>query len=252
MAEWYYARGENEKTGPLTMEQLARAFLNGEINADTYIQKEGMRKWRRFDRLSSFEKLNAMRAEIAQKKLSESFLKDTSPDVSTSYTADKKAVSLKLAGKNTEAKNAARSQTPSEEELKLPVTSQAATILSYVPYTLSEILSRAIWVIRHAMAITVYGGTALVLAAEINNYAKLKIGFLDTVHERVSGAFKGRAPQTSFEPSCDDSSAERRAMTLENLYDKARLFEELGELAEAEETRRRIAQVETIMENCAR
>lgn len=250
MAEWYYAKGENQKTGPLTIEQLARAFLNGEINADTYIQKEGMEKWRRFDRLNSFEKLNAMRAEMAQKKLSESFLKDTSPDASTSYIADKKAISMKLADKKAEAKNAAQPQTPPDEELKLSLTSQAATMFSYVPYAFSEILSRAIWFIRHAIAITVYGGIALVMAAEINNYAKLKIGFLDTIHARVSGAIKGRAPQTSFKPSCDDSSAERRAMTLETLYDKVKLFEELGEFAEAEKTRQRIAQVETIAENC--
>ena len=39
---------------------------------------------------------------------------------------------------------------------------------------------------------------------------------------------------------------------METLYDKVKLFEELGELAEAEKARRRIAQVETIADNCAK
>jgi hypothetical protein len=244
MAEWYYAKGNNEKAGPLTIEQLARAFLNGEINADTYIQKEGMQKWRRFDRLSLYEKLNAMRAEMSQKKLSESFLKDTSPDTSTSYVASKKAVSMQLADKNS------HSQTPQDEELQLPLTSQIATLFSYAPYAFREAVSGAGWFFRHAIAITAYAAIVLVLVAEINNYADLRIGFLDKVHTQVSGAIKGRGVQTTFEPTCDDTAAERRMVALEALNDKVKLFEELGDSGEADKIRQRIAQLATIADNC--
>jgi hypothetical protein len=250
MAEWYYAKGKNEKAGPLTIEQLARAFLNGEINADTYVQKEGMEKWRRFDRLSVYEKLNAMRAEMAQKKLSESFLKDSSPDASTSYIAGKKAVSLKLADKNAKAGNNPQSRTAPDEEPKPSFASQAATLFSYAPYAFREILSKAIGFIRHAITITAYGSLALILVAEINNYAKFNIGFLDTVHTQVAAVLKGRGAQTSFKSSCDNSSAEQRAMSLESLDEKVKLFEELGELAEAEKTKRRIAGIEAVADNC--
>lgn len=245
MAEWYYAKGNDEKVGPLTIDQLARAFLNGEINADTYIQKEGMQKWRRFDRLSVYEKLSSIRAEMAQKKLSESFLKDTSPDISTSYAANKKAISIKPVDK----KN--NSEIAQDEKLEMSLASQASTYFSYIPYVIREISSRAIWLSRHAIAITAYGAMFVVLMAEINNYAKLNIGFLNTVHTHVRGAIKGGGVQTTFEPACDDAATERRAMALETLNDKARLFEELGELGEAEKTRRRIAQIEGISENCA-
>lgn len=244
MAEWYYAKGNDEKAGPLTIDQLARAFLNGEINADTYIQKEGMQKWRRFDRLSVYEKLNAMRAEMAQKKLSESFLKDTSPDISTSYVADKKAVSIKPADKINQ------SETTQDEPLELPLASQIATLFSYVPYTLREIASWAIWLSRHAIAITAYGAILLVLFAEINNYANLRVGFLDTVHTYVRGSIKGGGVQTTFEPTCDDTANERRMVALDALNDKVKLFEELGELAEAEKIRQRIGLIETIEEDC--
>ncbi|MBF0290975.1 MAG: DUF4339 domain-containing protein [Nitrospinae bacterium] len=246
MAEWYYAKGNDEKIGPLTIDQLARAFLNGEINADTYIQKEGMQKWRRFDRLSVYEKLNAMRAEMARKNLSESFLKDTSPDVSTSYVANKKAVSVKPADTNN------NTETPQDGQLELSLASQAATYFSYVPYAIREVASWGIWLSRHAIAITAYGAILLVLFAEINSYANLKIGFLDTVHTYVRGSIKGRGIQTTFEPTCDDTANERRMIALDALNDKVKLFEELGELGEAEKIRQRISQIETIEDNCNR
>lgn len=82
--------------------------------------------------------------------------------------------------------------------LKLPLASQIATMFSYVPYAFREIISRGGWFFRHAIAITAYGAMVLVLMAEINSYAKLKIGYLDTVHTQVSGAIKGREVQTTY------------------------------------------------------
>jgi hypothetical protein len=90
----------------------------------------------------------------------------------------------------------------------------------------------------------------LIAVAEINNYGKFNVGFLDKVHSQMAALLKGRGAQSSFKPACDSSAAEQREITTEALSEQAHLLEEVGELAEAEKIRQRISRIEAAAANC--